>query len=122
MGLTGTPGGVLLGGGSLPTPGAVGTPFPGDINRPGIKDPTAVPANTKEGEEGKETKRPKKGGQKGKGKDLKQVDDVAKRFGMDRETRGAFRRFLEEIKFMEGRGDFSFQELIRLAQEFLGLR
>ena len=52
MGLTGTPGGIILGGGSLPTPGSVGTPLPGDINRPGVKDPTSVPTNTKEGEDG----------------------------------------------------------------------
>ena len=50
MGLTGTPGGVIQGGGALPTPGTVGTPLPGDINRPGVKDPTSVPAHTKEGE------------------------------------------------------------------------
>ena len=59
-----------------------------------------MPANTKEREEGKGTKRPKKGGQKGRGKNLKQVDDVAKQFGMDPETRAAFGNFLEEIKEM----------------------
>ena len=60
MGLTGTPGGIILGGGSLPTPGTVGTPLPGDINRPGIKDPTAVPANTKEGKGNGEGKKGEK--------------------------------------------------------------
>ena len=64
MGLTGTPGGVIKGGGALPTPGTVGTPLPGDINRPGVKDPMSVPANTKDDGKGKgkdEKPKPKKG-------------------------------------------------------------
>ena len=60
----------------------------------------------------------KKGGKKGKGQDIKQVDDVGKKFGMDPEMRSEFGRFIEEIK---GGSDLTFQELIEAAEEFLGL-
>ncbi len=69
-------------------------------------------------ESGNQEKRPKKGDRKGKGKDIKQVDDVGKIFGMDEETRSEFGRYIEEAK--EGR-DFTYQELVEKAKEFLGL-
>ena len=54
-----------------------------------------------------------------KKQDIKQVDDVAKQFGMDPETRSAFGRYVEDTK--EGR-DPSFKELVQKALEFLGRR
>ena len=60
----------------------------------------------------------KKGGQKGKGRDIQMVDDVGKELGMDPETRREFGRFVEESK--GGDRDYSYQELIQLAHEFLG--
>ena len=48
------------------------------------------------------------------------VLDQQERFGMDKETRGKFGKFIEESKKAEGRGDYSYQELIQKAHEFLG--
>jgi hypothetical protein len=76
---------------------------------------------TAKGSDSGDEKRPKKGGQKGKGKDIKRVDDVGKIFGMDRETRRKFGRFIESLKGPES-PDFTFQELIQNALEFLGRR
>lgn len=60
-------------------------------------------------------------GQKGRKGDLQQIDDIAKRFDLDRK---AFGRFVERMK-AEGergskneRGDFTFDELRGLAEEF----
>jgi len=96
-----------------PEPGSVG---PGKQSAggtlPGMEQPGVNKAegNQKEG---------KKGEEKGKGKDIKQVDDVGKQFGMDEETRREFGRYIEETK---GGRDLTFQELIKAAEEFLGLR
>jgi hypothetical protein len=67
------------------------------------------------------------GGGRGGGRkeDLKQVDDVAKEFGMSKEKRRDFGEFLESEKdagnggTANDRGDFTYQELRKKAAEFL---
>ncbi|MBI4354047.1 MAG: RHS repeat protein, partial [Candidatus Omnitrophica bacterium] len=71
---------------------------------------------TAKGSNSGDEKRPKKGGQKGKGKDIKQVDDIARQFGMDERRRSDFGRFIEKTK---GGQDLTFQDLIKAAKEFL---
>jgi hypothetical protein len=59
--------------------------------------------------------------------DLKQVDAVARRYGMNAQQRRDFGLFIEDEKASGGhgtkneRGDFTFEELCRLAQEILQL-
>jgi hypothetical protein len=67
---------------------------------------------------------PKKGFERRTGGGKKQVDSVAREFGMDRQTRHQFGKYIEEVKQMQGRGgadNFSYKELRMLAKEFLGL-
>jgi hypothetical protein len=62
----------------------------------------------------------------GRKRDLRQVDAVAGEFGMDPQTRREFGDYLEECKAAgdggtaNDRGDFTYEELRRKAQEFLG--
>jgi hypothetical protein len=59
--------------------------------------------------------------------DLREIDAIAKQFGMDPEERRDFGDFLEECKrtgdrgTKNKRGDFTWSELEQKAQEFLGL-
>ena len=62
----------------------------------------------------------KKNRRGGKKRDIKQVDDVGRQLGMGREKRRRFGKHLEDIKQEEGRGDFSYNELIEKARQFLG--
>lgn len=61
----------------------------------------------------------------GKKGDLKQVDAIAKEFRMSDELRYDFGEFIEEEKrngyggTLNGRGDFTYQELRQKAKEFL---
>lgn len=63
----------------------------------------------------------------GRKDDLKEVDAVAREFGMDAETRFEFGDFLEDCKAhgdgrtKNARGDFTRGELREKAREFLGL-
>lgn len=62
----------------------------------------------------------------GKKQDIKDIEAVAKQFGMDEEARRDFGDFIEECKRSGDRGskndkgDFTWQELERKAREFLG--
>lgn len=59
-------------------------------------------------------------------RDLKQVDTVAREFGMDADTRDDFGKYLEDCKAAgdrgtgNARGDFTYDELRAKAREFLG--
>ncbi len=66
------------------------------------------------------------GGWRGGKRDIKQVDDVAKEFKMDKEQREDFGEFLESEKHAGNggtgdEGDFTYQELRKKAAEFLKL-
>ncbi|MFW6358073.1 MAG: hypothetical protein ACOC0N_02485 [Chroococcales cyanobacterium] len=60
-------------------------------------------------------------------KDIKQVNDIATKFGMTEEDRFEFGQFLEDEKksgnrgSKNDRGDFTYAELEQKAREFLGL-
>lgn len=62
----------------------------------------------------------------GKKKDIQQVEAIAREFNMTEEERRDFGDFLEEEKAVGNggtkneRGDFTYQELIQKAREFLG--
>jgi hypothetical protein len=45
------------------------------------------------------------------------VDELAKRFGWDRERREKFHRYLEK-NYRQEKNDLSFQQLLNIAQEF----
>jgi hypothetical protein len=65
----------------------------------------------------------KSGGGHRSGDGKKQVDAVAKEFGMKPEQRHQFGDYIEKMKQMEGRGgadNYSIQELRQLAKEFMG--
>jgi hypothetical protein len=57
--------------------------------------------------------------------DIKQIETIARQFGMTRPQRRRFGDFVEELKAMglrgskNDRGDFTFAELEELAREFL---
>lgn len=58
-------------------------------------------------------------------RDIKQIDDIAKKFRMNTEERQDFGDFLEAEKDAgcggsKDRGDFTWEELIEKAREFLG--
>ncbi len=65
------------------------------------------------------------GGRRGRKEDLKQVDDVADEFDMSDEQRREFGVFLEDEKAAgnggtaNDRGDFTYQELRKMAAEFM---
>ena len=62
----------------------------------------------------------------GKKQDIRDVEAVATRFGMDAETRREFGDYLEECKragdvgARNERGDYTWDELEQKAKEFLG--
>lgn len=59
-------------------------------------------------------------------KDIKQVDQIAREYKMNREQRYGFGKFLEEEKRelsrgkQNNKGDFTYQESQQKAEEFLG--
>ena len=58
-------------------------------------------------------------------RDIKQVDAVVAKYGMSEEQEWGFRDYLHELKdqgiFGTGKsGDFTFRELCKLAEEYLG--
>jgi len=61
----------------------------------------------------------------GKKDDIKQIDAIAREFGMLGKERKAFGRFLEQEKrngyggTLNDRGDFTYPELLQKAKEFL---
>ncbi len=63
----------------------------------------------------------------GRKSDIREVDAIAKKFGMDPESRQEFGDFIEECKRIgdcgtkNSRGDFTWSELEQKAREFLGL-
>ena len=63
----------------------------------------------------------------GRKPDIRQVDQVSRRLGMDDEERDEFGRYLEMCKdvgdrgTVNSRGDFTWDELMRKGREFLGL-
>ena len=53
--------------------------------------------------------------------DIKQIEDVAKKFNMDAKTRRAFGDYVESLKHgVPNNHNFTFKELIEIAKEFLG--
>ena len=94
----------------IPIGGSPGGPVvaPIPVSGPGGIGPGITPAGGK------------KGNRKGKGKDIKQVEDVARQLGINGKKRRQFGDYVEKIKRQEGRGDLSYQELIELGKEFLG--
>ena len=62
----------------------------------------------------------------GRKRDLRQVDNIAREFNMTPEGRQNFGEFLEEEKrngnggTLNSKGDFTYSELRKKAQEFLG--
>lgn len=62
----------------------------------------------------------------GKKQDIKDIEAIAKQFGMDEETRRDFGDFIEDCKqsgdrgSKNDRGDFTWGELEQKAREFLG--
>ena len=63
----------------------------------------------------------------GRKQDIREIDQIAKQFGMDEETRKEFGDYLEDCKHSgergtkNARGDFTWAELEHRAREFLGL-
>ena len=63
----------------------------------------------------------------GRKDDIREIDAIAKQFGMDAETRKEFGDYLEECKrtgdrgTKNDRGDFTWNELEQKARECLGL-
>lgn len=56
--------------------------------------------------------------------DRKMVDSVAQSKGLDKEQRREFGKYIEKVKRLEGRGgadNFTYEELLVLADEFLDL-
>jgi hypothetical protein len=63
----------------------------------------------------------------GKKRDIKQIEAVAKEFGMGEKDRKQFGKYIESEKALgyggtqNERGDFTYEELQEKAREFLGL-
>lgn len=59
--------------------------------------------------------------------DIKQINSIAKDFGMTKDQREGFGEFIEEAKRLgdrgtkNDRGDFTYEELKQKAKEFLGI-
>lgn len=61
----------------------------------------------------------------GKKRDIRQIESIAREFGMDSRTRRAFGKFIEDCKASGEKGsavdgDFTYEELRAKAQEFRG--